>query len=169
MFRPWKRFSQRICDIQIRMHFTNIYVSILNIFTNGVVATLDMPGTLVNRRASAAAHSYSPPETLRPHPPEPPHRRPRRRPLILFTDTFLNPTGAALPTPSSTLPELLRRQHRQPHRSSFTYTIFNPTGASLPTHKSTASDLLPRTLIQPTGAASDGPSTATDPHCRHRP
>ena len=25
------------------MHFTNIYVSILNIFTNGVEATLDMP------------------------------------------------------------------------------------------------------------------------------
>ena len=44
MFRPWKRFSQRICDIQIRMHVTNIYVSILNIFTNGVEATLDMPG-----------------------------------------------------------------------------------------------------------------------------
>ena len=52
------------------------------------------------RRASAAAHSYSPPEMLRPHPPEPPHRRPRRRPLILFADTFLNPTGAASPTPS---------------------------------------------------------------------
>ena len=46
-----------------------------------------------------------PPETLRPHPPEPPHRRPRRRPLILFADTFLNPTRAASPTPSSTLPE----------------------------------------------------------------
>ena len=29
------------------MHFTNIYVSILNIFTNGVEATLDMPGLLV--------------------------------------------------------------------------------------------------------------------------
>ena len=44
MFRSWKRFSQRICDIQVRMHFTNIYVSILNIFMNGVEATLDMPG-----------------------------------------------------------------------------------------------------------------------------
>src|SRR3954463_15259048 len=29
------------------MHFTNLYVSILNIFTNGVEATLDMPGLLV--------------------------------------------------------------------------------------------------------------------------
>ena len=38
-------------------------------------------------------------------PPELPHRRPRRRPLILFADTFLNPTGAASPTPLSTLPE----------------------------------------------------------------
>ena len=36
--------SQRICYIQVRMYFTNIYVSILNIFTNGVEATLDMPG-----------------------------------------------------------------------------------------------------------------------------
>ena len=26
------------------MYFTNIYVSILNTFTNGVEATLDMPG-----------------------------------------------------------------------------------------------------------------------------
>ena len=29
------------------MYFTNIYVSILNIFANGVEATLDMPGLLV--------------------------------------------------------------------------------------------------------------------------
>ena len=29
------------------MHFTNLYVSILNIFTNGVEATLDVPGLLV--------------------------------------------------------------------------------------------------------------------------
>ena len=29
------------------MYFINIYVSILNIFTNGVEATLDMPGLLV--------------------------------------------------------------------------------------------------------------------------
>ena len=47
MFSSRKRFSQRIYDIQIRMHFANIYVSILNIFTNGVEATLDVPGLLV--------------------------------------------------------------------------------------------------------------------------
>ena len=94
---------------------------------------------------------------------------PRRRPLILFADTFLNPTGAASLTPSSTLPEPLRRHHRQPYRSSFAYTILNPTGAALPTHKSTALDPLPRTLIQPTGAASDAPSMAADPHRRHHP
>ena len=29
------------------MYFTNIYVSILTIFTNGVEATLDVPGLLV--------------------------------------------------------------------------------------------------------------------------
>ena len=47
MFCLRKRFSQRIRDIQVRMHFTNLYVSILNIFTNGVEATLDMLGLLV--------------------------------------------------------------------------------------------------------------------------
>src|SRR3954469_11230821 len=47
MFCSRERFSQRICYIQVRMHFTNIYVSILNIFTNGVEATLDVPGLLV--------------------------------------------------------------------------------------------------------------------------
>src|SRR3954463_2090471 len=47
MFCFRERFSQRICYIQVRMHFTNIYVSILNIFTNGVEATLDVPGLLV--------------------------------------------------------------------------------------------------------------------------
>ena len=47
MFFSRKRFSQRICDIQIHMHFANIYVSILNIFMNGVEATLDVPGLLV--------------------------------------------------------------------------------------------------------------------------
>ena len=44
MFCSRERFSQRICYIQVRMYFTNIYVSILNTFTNGVEATLDMPG-----------------------------------------------------------------------------------------------------------------------------
>ena len=29
------------------MHFANIYISILNIFTNGVEVTLDVPGLLV--------------------------------------------------------------------------------------------------------------------------
>ena len=35
MFCSRERFSQRICDIQIRMYFANIYVSILNIFSDG--------------------------------------------------------------------------------------------------------------------------------------
>ena len=47
MFFSRERFSQRICDIQIRMYFANIYVSILNIFTDGVETTLDVPGLLV--------------------------------------------------------------------------------------------------------------------------
>ena len=47
MFCTRERFSQRICDIQIRVHFANLYVSILNIFTDGVEMTLDVPGLLV--------------------------------------------------------------------------------------------------------------------------
>ena len=47
MFCSRERFSQQICDIQIRMYFANIYVSILNIFTDLVEATLDVPGLLV--------------------------------------------------------------------------------------------------------------------------
>ena len=47
MFCSRERFSQRICDIQIRMYFANIYVSILNIFADGVETTLDVPGLLV--------------------------------------------------------------------------------------------------------------------------
>ena len=74
------------------------------------VSALSTAPDLLRRysRQPQRIHSGSfllPPETLCPHPPEPPHRRPRRRPLILFADTFLNPTRAALPTPSSTLPE----------------------------------------------------------------
>ena len=112
-----------------------------------------------------------------------------RQPPRIYSGSFVLPTGDASsthpqsrptdapvdglwsssPIPSSTLPEPLRRHHRQPYRSSFTYTILNPTGAALPTHKSTASDPLPRTLIQPTGAASDAPSTAADPRRRHQP
>ena len=47
MFCSRERFSQRICDIQIRVHFANLYVSILNLFTDGVEMTLDVPGLLV--------------------------------------------------------------------------------------------------------------------------
>src|SRR3954469_3877717 len=47
MFCLRERFGQRICDIQIRVYFTNFYVSILNIFTDGVEATLDVPSLLV--------------------------------------------------------------------------------------------------------------------------
>ena len=47
MFCSRERFSQWICDNQIRMYFANIYVSILNIFTDGVETTLDVPGLLV--------------------------------------------------------------------------------------------------------------------------
>src|SRR3989337_4353206 len=47
MVCSWKRFSQRVCHIQIRMYFSNFYVSILDIITNGVEASLDVFGSLV--------------------------------------------------------------------------------------------------------------------------
>ena len=59
MLCTWKRFSQCICDIQVRMHFTNLYVSILNIFTNGVEATLDMPCLLVKPELLGKCNSSS--------------------------------------------------------------------------------------------------------------
>ena len=47
MFRSWKRFSQWVFHIQIRMYFAKFYVSILNVITNGVEAALDVLGLLV--------------------------------------------------------------------------------------------------------------------------
>src|SRR3990170_5883867 len=47
MFCSRKRLSQRVCYIQIRMYFANLYVSILDLFMNGVEASLDVFGSLV--------------------------------------------------------------------------------------------------------------------------
>src|SRR3989337_1244169 len=59
MFCSWKRFSQRICNIQIRMYFTHIYVSILNVMTNGVEAALDVLGLLVKHGLLGNGNSSS--------------------------------------------------------------------------------------------------------------
>src|SRR6187399_436177 len=59
MFSPWKRFSQRVRNIQIRMHFTNIYVSILNIISDGVETALDVLGLLVKPRLLGNGDSSS--------------------------------------------------------------------------------------------------------------
>ena len=59
MFCSRERFSQRICYIQVRMYFTNIYVSILNTFTNGVEMTLDMPGLPVKPGLLGKSNSSS--------------------------------------------------------------------------------------------------------------
>src|SRR3989337_1943982 len=47
MFCSWKRLSQRVCYIQIRMYLANFYVPILDLFMNGVEASLDVFGSLV--------------------------------------------------------------------------------------------------------------------------
>ena len=47
MFCSWKRLSQRVCNIQIRMYFANLYVSLLDLITDGVEASLDVFGSLV--------------------------------------------------------------------------------------------------------------------------
>ena len=47
MFCSWKRFSQRVCYIQICMYFANLNVSLLDLITDGVEASLDVFGSLV--------------------------------------------------------------------------------------------------------------------------
>ena len=47
MFCSWKNLSQRVCHIQIRMYFANLYVSFFDILTYGVKASLDVLGILV--------------------------------------------------------------------------------------------------------------------------
>ena len=47
MFCPWKRFSQQICYIQIRVHFANIYVLSFDIVADEVEASFDVSGPLV--------------------------------------------------------------------------------------------------------------------------
>ena len=47
MFCPWESFSQRVCDILILVHFTNLYITIHDMLTEGVKTALDMLGILV--------------------------------------------------------------------------------------------------------------------------
>ena len=47
MFWPWKRFSQRVCYIQIRVHFAYIYVILLDVVADEVEASFDVSGLLV--------------------------------------------------------------------------------------------------------------------------
>ena len=47
MFCSWKRLSQRVCNIQIRMYFAYLYVSHLDLIPDGVEASLDVFGSLV--------------------------------------------------------------------------------------------------------------------------
>src|SRR6266566_9953480 len=47
MFCPWKRFSQWICNIQIRVHFANVYVLLLDRIADGIEVSLYVSGPLV--------------------------------------------------------------------------------------------------------------------------
>src|SRR6266516_3488687 len=47
MFCSWKRLSQRVCNIQIRMYLANLYVSVPDLFADGVEASLDVFGSFV--------------------------------------------------------------------------------------------------------------------------
>src|SRR3954470_4193709 len=44
MFYTWKRFSQWICDIQIRMYFANLQISICYIILNYMKSAVDVLG-----------------------------------------------------------------------------------------------------------------------------
>ena len=50
MFCSWKRLSQLVCHIQIRMYFANLYVSHLDLVPNGIEASLDVLGSPVKSR-----------------------------------------------------------------------------------------------------------------------
>src|SRR5215216_4699170 len=47
MFCSWKRLSQRVYNIQIRMYFANLYVSLLDLIMDGIEASFDVFGSLV--------------------------------------------------------------------------------------------------------------------------
>src|SRR3954465_9906478 len=47
MFCPWKRLSQGVCYIQIRMYLANLYVSHLDQVPDGIEASLDVLCSLV--------------------------------------------------------------------------------------------------------------------------
>ena len=47
MFCSWKRLSQRVYNIPIRMYFANLYVSLLDLMADGVEASLDVFGLFV--------------------------------------------------------------------------------------------------------------------------
>ena len=95
-------------------------------------------------------------------------------------DASSTPPGAAPPTPPSTASDPLRRHLPQPYRSRFADTIVNPTGVASPIPFSILPGplcqltspwpqirIVDTTLNPTTGAASDAPSTAADPHRRH--
>src|SRR3954463_1350261 len=47
MFCSWKRLSQRVCNIQIRMYLAYLYVSHLDQIPDGIEASFDVLGSLV--------------------------------------------------------------------------------------------------------------------------
>ena len=47
MFFSWKRLSQWVCNIHIRMYLANLYVSLLDLFMDGIEASPDAFGSLV--------------------------------------------------------------------------------------------------------------------------
>ena len=47
MFCSWKRLSQRICNIQIRMYLANLYVSLIDLLEDGIEVSLDVLGSFV--------------------------------------------------------------------------------------------------------------------------
>src|SRR4051812_43164645 len=65
MFCSWKRFSQRICDIQIRMYFANLHISICYIISNYMKLAVDVLGlwmiscSLASAMAPVLSHNIS--------------------------------------------------------------------------------------------------------------
>ena len=107
----------------------------------------------------------TPPSTasdpLRRHLPQPYRSR--------FADTIVNPTGVASPIPFSTLPGPLCQLTSPRPQIRFLAPSSN-LPEQLLTPRPRPQIRIVDTILNPTtGAASDAPSTAADPHCRHHP
>ena len=119
-----------------------------------------LPTGDVSSTTPGAAPS-TPPVDGRRHLPQPNQSR--------FADTIVNPTGVASPIPFSTLPGQLCQLTSPRPQIRFLAPSFNLPEQLLTPRPRLQIRIIDTTLNPTTGAASNAPSTAADPHRRHHP